>query len=213
MHAAKGTEICTDAVAGLNRHWHAAGASCHHVTGFACHAVEAQLVDQPSQCDARITQDIAPICSLNSDTIKHDGYFSVDEVECSRSLMSDVRIKRFVISLEQRVEAFWYAFDDMMKSKMHAKKVPFMKVTELATVIAPQSHQDIVGFRPDDKLLEQMIGVEDTHCTYEYAEHFKSLPASHQWDHDARCIKDGQRVAKGFSYVTDNNAEGMRGRA
>jgi hypothetical protein len=52
--------------------------------------------------------------------------------------MSDVRIKRFVISLEQRVEAFWYTFDDMMKSKMHAKKVPFMKVTELATVIAPQ---------------------------------------------------------------------------
>jgi hypothetical protein len=58
-----------------------------------------------------------------------------------------------------------------------------------------------------------MIGVEDTHCTYEYAEHFKSLPASHQRDQDARRIKDGQRVAKGFSYVTDNNAEGMRGRA
>jgi len=83
MHAAEGTKICTDAVAGLNRRWHAAGASCHHVTGFACHAVEGQFVDQPSQCDARITQDIAPICRLNSDTIEHDGYFGVNEVKCS----------------------------------------------------------------------------------------------------------------------------------
>ena len=55
--------------------------------------------------------------------------------------------------------------------------------------------------------------MKDAHCTYEYAEHFKNLPAIHEWNHNARRIKDGQRVAKGFSYVIDNNAEGMRGRA
>ena len=61
---------------------------------------------------------------------------------------------RFMIFLEQGLELVWHAFDDMIHGEIYVKKIPSMKVTELATVIAPQSQQDIVGIRPDEKLHE-----------------------------------------------------------
>ncbi len=66
--------------------------------------------------------------------------------------MPDVRMQRFVISLEQGLESVWYAFEDMIHGEIYVKKIPSIKVTELTTVIAPQSYQDIVGIRPDEKL-------------------------------------------------------------
>jgi hypothetical protein len=50
-----------------------------------------------------------------------------------------------------------------------------------------------------------MIGAEDSQYTYEYLEHFKILPAIHEWDKDANRIKVGKKVAEGFSYTSDNN--------
>ena len=84
-----------------------------------------------------------------------------------------------------------------------------MKVTDLGRVIAPSANQVIVGIRPGEKLHEQMIGVEDSFYTYEYPKHFKILPAIHEWDKDAHRIKDGHKVAEGFSYTSDNNNEWM----
>ena len=123
--------------------------------------------------------------------------------------ITDARMTRFMISLEQGVELVWHAFEDMQGGEIYVKKIPSMKVTDLAAVIAPQATQEVVGIRPGEKLHEQMIGVEDAHYTYEYAEHFKILPAIHEWDKDAHRIKDGQRVPDGFSYTSDNNTEWM----
>ena len=67
----------------------------------------------------------------------------------------------------------------------------------------------MVGIRPGEKLHEQMIGAEDAHYTYEYAEHFKILPAINNWNNCEKRIKDGQKVAEGFSYTSDNNPEWM----
>ena len=123
--------------------------------------------------------------------------------------ITDARMTRFMISLEQGVELVWHAFGDMRGGEIYVKKIPSMMITELAKVIAPQAKQEVVGIRPGEKLHEQMIGVEDAHYTYEYAEHFKILPAIHEWDKDAHRIKDGKRVADGFSYTSDNNTEWM----
>ena len=54
-----------------------------------------------------------------------------------------------------------------------------------------------------------MISSEDAHYTYEYAEHFKILPAIHSWHEDFKRIKDGRRVPDGFTYASDNNREWM----
>jgi UDP-N-acetylglucosamine 4,6-dehydratase len=84
-----------------------------------------------------------------------------------------------------------------------------MKVTELGKVIAPEARQEIVGIRPGEKLHEQMIGSEDSFYTYEYPDHFKILPAIHEWDKDINRIKDGRKVDEGFSYTSDNNPDWM----
>lgn len=124
--------------------------------------------------------------------------------------ITDARMTRFMISLEQGVELVWHAFDDMEGGEIYVKKIPSMKVTDLATVVAPEARQEVVGIRPGEKLHEQMIGVEDAFYTYEYPEHFKILPAINGWDTCPKRIKDGKRVSEGFSYTSDNNTAWMQ---
>lgn len=123
--------------------------------------------------------------------------------------ITDARMTRFMISLEQGVELVWHAFDDMTGGEIYVKKIPSMKVTDLAGVIAPEAKQEIIGIRPGEKLHEQMIGSEDSFYTYEYPQYFKILPAIYEWDKDVNRIKDGKRVLEGFSYTSDNNSEWM----
>ena len=123
--------------------------------------------------------------------------------------ITDERMTRFMISLEQGVELVWHAFEDMVGGEIYVKKIPSMKVTDLARVVAPQAKQQVVGIRPGEKLHEQMIGAEDAYFTYEYPEHFKILPQINNWDKDANRIKDGKKVPEGFVYASDNNVEWM----
>ena len=123
--------------------------------------------------------------------------------------ITDDRMTRFMISLEQGVELVWHAFYDMVGGEIYVKKIPSMKVTDLASVVAPEAKQEVVGIRPGEKLHEQMIGAEDAYYTYEYPEHFKILPQINDWDKDSNRIKDGKRVPEGFVYASDNNTEWM----
>jgi UDP-N-acetylglucosamine 4,6-dehydratase (inverting) len=123
--------------------------------------------------------------------------------------ITDERMTRFMITLEQGVELVWHAFDDMEGGEIYVRKSPSMKVTELARAVAPDARQEFVGIRPGEKLHEQMIGEEDAYYTYEYPEHFKILPAINNWSHCEKRIKDGKKVAEGFSYTSDNNQEWM----
>ncbi|AHI29273.1 UDP-N-acetylglucosamine 4,6-dehydratase (inverting) [Marinobacter similis] len=125
--------------------------------------------------------------------------------------ITDNRMTRFMISLEQGVELVWHAFEDMEGGEIYVKKIPSMKVTDLARVVAPDAKQEEVGIRPGEKLHEQMIGAEDAYYTYEYPEHFKILPAINSWDKDANRIKDGKKVAEGFVYSSESNNEWMTG--
>jgi UDP-N-acetylglucosamine 4,6-dehydratase len=123
--------------------------------------------------------------------------------------ITDDRMTRFMISLEEGVELVWHAFEDMVGGEIYVKKIPSMKVTELARVIAPECKQKIVGIRPGEKLHEQMIGAEDSYYTYEYPEYYKILPAINDWGLSPERIKDGKKVVEGFTYSSDNNSEWM----
>lgn len=123
--------------------------------------------------------------------------------------ITDERMTRFMISLEEGVELVWHAFEDMEGGEIYVKKIPSMKVTELARVIAPSAKHEIVGIRPGEKLHEQMISAEDSFYTYEYSQHFKILPSINNWGTCAKRIKDGKKVEEGFVYSSDNNAEWM----
>tara|TARA_R110001583_G_scaffold127562_1_gene279205 strand:+ start:9506 stop:10504 length:999 start_codon:yes stop_codon:yes gene_type:complete len=123
--------------------------------------------------------------------------------------ITDSRMTRFMISLEEGVELVWHAFDDMEGGEIYVKKIPSMKVTELASTVAPEAKQEVVGIRPGEKLHEQMIGAEDSFFTYEYPQHYKILPAIHDWYTCPTRIKDGKLVPEGFVYSSDNNTEWM----
>jgi UDP-N-acetylglucosamine 4,6-dehydratase (inverting) len=123
--------------------------------------------------------------------------------------ITDDRMTRFMISLEQGVALVWHTFDDMEGGEIYVKKIPSMKVTDLGAVVAPEARQEIIGIRPGEKLHEQMISPEDSYYTYEYAEHFKILPAINDWGASQSRIKDGQKVPEGFMYSSDTNSEWM----
>ena len=123
--------------------------------------------------------------------------------------ITDSRMTRFMITLEQGVELVWHAFEDMVGGEIYVKKIPSMKLTDVAHACAPGAKHEIVGIRPGEKLHEQMIGTEDALYTYEYADHFKILPAIHNWSNDPFRIKDGKIVPEDFTYCSDNNAEWM----
>ncbi len=123
--------------------------------------------------------------------------------------ITDPRMTRFMISLEEGVELVVHAFKDMVGGEVYVKKIPSMKVTDIARVVAPDAKQNVVGIRPGEKLHEQMVGIEDAAYTYEYPDHFKILPAIYSaWEDEAR-IKDGRKVAENFVYASDTNTQCM----
>jgi len=123
--------------------------------------------------------------------------------------ITDDRMTRFMISLEQGVDMVWHAFADMVGGEIYVKKIPSIKVTDVARAIAPDARHDIVGIRPGEKLHEQMIGSEDALHTYEYAEYYKILPAIHEWSKDPKRINSGKLVSPDFIYSSDNNIDWM----
>ena len=123
--------------------------------------------------------------------------------------ITDGRMTRFMITLEQGVDLVWHAFEDMIGGEIYVKKNPSMKITDVARAVAPDAIHNIVGIRPGEKLHEQMIGPEDALHTYEYAEHYKILPAIHNWSQDPERINGGKLVAPDFTYCSNNNTDWM----
>lgn len=132
-------------------------------------------------------------------SIKEDGILPI----------TDERMTRFMLSLEQGVELVWHALDDMVGGEIYVKKIPSMKLIDIAYAVAPTAKLKIVGIRPGEKLHEQMIGEEDSYFTYEYHDYFKILPQINNWAGDKNRIKDGVKVPEGFVYTSDTNPQWM----
>lgn len=123
--------------------------------------------------------------------------------------ITDKRMTRFMITLEQAVNLVWHAFNDMQGGEIYIKKIPSMNILDIAKAVNPSAKIKYIGIRPGEKLHEQMIGLEDALYTYEYSEYYKILPMIHNWHNDALRIKDGIKVADDFIYSSDKNIEWM----
>lgn len=123
--------------------------------------------------------------------------------------ITDPRMTRFMITLEQGVELVWHAFNDMQGGEIYVKKIPSMTLPDIAKAVAPNATHKITGVRPGEKIHEQMIGLEDAPYTYEYPSHYKILPAIHNWSMDPTRINGGRKVADNFTYTSDQNPEWM----
>ena len=124
--------------------------------------------------------------------------------------ITDNRMTRFMITLEEGVELVWLAFDDMQGGEIYVKKIPSMKVTDVAIAVDDKVKQEEVGIRPGEKLHEQMIGPEDALYTYEYPHHFKILPSINNWSSDPMRIGNGKKVDQNFIYCSNKNQEWMK---
>ena len=129
----------------------------------------------------------------------------IEQSKFGELTITDERMTRFMISLEQGVELVWHAFEDMEGGEIYVKKIPSMKLIDIAKAVSQLSKIKIIGIRPGEKLHEQMISLEDAPYTYEYDDYFKILPQIHEWDKDSNRIKQGRQVCDDFLFSSDNN--------
>ena len=135
--------------------------------------------------------------------------FFLSQREMGELPITDLRMTRFMITLEQGVELVTHAFKDMKGGEIYVKKIPSMKMTDVALAAAPNASIKVIGIRPGEKLHEQMIGPEDAQHTFEYDTYYKILPAIHDWHLDPERINGGILVDPNFTYSSNNNSQWM----
>lgn len=127
-----------------------------------------------------------------------------------RSLpITDTRMTRFMISLEQGIDLVETAFEEALGGEIFVKKIPSMNICDIARAINPDAEHEIVGIRPGEKIHEQMIGPEDAPFTYEYDDYYKILPAINKWATDHKRIGQGIKVPDDFEYSSGSNGDWM----
>ena len=123
--------------------------------------------------------------------------------------ITDEKMTRFMITLEQGVEFVWHALSDMVGGEIYVKKLPSMNIMQIADAISSSAEKKIIGIRPGEKLHEQMIGSEDAPYTYEFDDYFKILPMRHEWNDIPFDISKDNLVKADFTYSSANNTEWM----
>lgn len=121
--------------------------------------------------------------------------------------ITDSRMTRFWITLDQGVDLVKSAFERMNGGEIFVPKIPSMKVLDLAMALAPECELKFVGIRPGEKLHECMIGEDDSPFTYEFDNHFEIHPAIHNWYLDPSRIREGRKVGEEFCYNSEINTK------
>ena len=124
-----------------------------------------------------------------------------------RVTITDPRMTRFLITLDQGVEFVLESLRIMLGGEIFVPKIPSVRVTDLARVVAPECRQEVIGIRPGEKLHEAMIGEDDARLSLEFKDHFVIQPSHSFWSHKDYLAgrPDGKPCADGFSYVSDTN--------
>jgi UDP-N-acetylglucosamine 4,6-dehydratase len=132
--------------------------------------------------------------------------FFLDQRPTGRLTITDRRMTRFLITLNQGVDFVLRRLDSMIGGELFVPKIPSVLITELARVIAPECEQQITGIRPGEKLHETMIPEDDARLTIEFEDHYVIQPAHSFWDSGDFLKKHGgQPCPDGYHYSSDNN--------
>ncbi len=120
--------------------------------------------------------------------------------------ITDERMTRFWISLEQGVRFVIRCVEDMEGGEVFVPKIPSMRVIDVAKVIAPEAGIRVIGIRPGEKLHEILIHEDEARTTVELADMFVVQPSAALWFGRAWEEK-GRRLPEGFRYASDTNTE------
>jgi UDP-N-acetylglucosamine 4,6-dehydratase/5-epimerase len=123
--------------------------------------------------------------------------------------ITDERMTRFNITLQEGTDFVLDGFERMWGGEIFVPKIPSYRITDIATAIAPDAEQKIVGIRPGEKLHEEMITSTDSLSTVEFDSYFVIMPSYPQWDIDAfretSSSAPGRYCEPGFSYDSGTN--------
>ena len=123
--------------------------------------------------------------------------------------ITDERMTRFMVTLQQGIETVLLAFQDMQGGELYVRKVPSMKIVDVVSALDDTVKLKFIGIRPGEKLHEQMISKEDAAYTFEYEDYYKILPATVTAEITNVRTKGGKRVHDGFYYSSDQNIDWM----
>ncbi|MEK4698579.1 UDP-N-acetylglucosamine 4,6-dehydratase (inverting) [Solibacillus sp. FSL R7-0668] len=119
--------------------------------------------------------------------------------------ITDERMTRFWITLEQGVQFVLDNLERMYGGEIFVPKIPSMNIMDLAKAIAPECKTEIVGIRPGEKLHEAMIMEDDARHTLEYPTYYVISPELSWWNKENN--GEGKPLPEGFAYTSDNNTE------
>ena len=124
--------------------------------------------------------------------------------------ITDPRMTRFWITLDQGVDFVLQSLDRMRGGEIFVPRIPSMTVTEVAKVVAPECRTEVIGIRPGEKLHEALIVQDDAIHTAEFDDHYAIQPSAHWWDREQYLAETrGRRVPETFNYASDTNPEWM----
>ena len=119
--------------------------------------------------------------------------------------ITDDRMTRFWLSLEQGVRFVVACIERMHGGEVFVPKIPSMKVIDLAKAIAPKAKVNIIGIRPGEKLHEVLISEDEARNTVELDNMFIVKPPETLWERNLQY--EGRPLPDGFRYSSDHNAE------
>lgn len=122
--------------------------------------------------------------------------------------VTDKRMTRFNITLEEGADLVLYALDKAWGGEIFVPKIPSFKVMDLAKAIGPKCKINIVGIRPGEKIHEEMITESDSFTTYDLGKYYAILPQVPEWDLQ-KYLKTfrAKKVKEGFHYTSGKNTK------
>jgi len=123
--------------------------------------------------------------------------------------ITDPRMSRFWITLEQGVELVFKALRESNGGETYISKIPSFYITDLAKAMLPEGGIKEIGIREGEKIDEVMVTKDDSFLTYEYDNHYIIYPHFDWWKFDPSQIGDGVKVPDGFEYNSGNNKQWM----
>jgi UDP-N-acetylglucosamine 4,6-dehydratase len=121
--------------------------------------------------------------------------------------ITDPRMTRFWITLEQGVAFVLASLQRMKGGEIFVPKIPSMNIMDIARAVAPECSTRVMGIRPGEKLHEVMVAEDDARNTVEYPDYFAILPSFHQWTSEELLRNGGKACPEGFRYSSENNTE------
>tara|TARA_B100000700_G_C14988352_1_gene830000 strand:- start:766 stop:1788 length:1023 start_codon:yes stop_codon:yes gene_type:complete len=132
---------------------------------------------------------------------------NVIEKKLKKVPITDKRMTRFWITLDQGVEFVLSSLDLMSGGEIYVPKIPSMKITDFINSFCSDKKLEEIGIRPGEKLHETMITKEDSRYTYDCKDRYVIEPNIHQWDSE-RLKKNkikGNKVQENFEYTSNLN--------